>query len=125
MSSKSRPFVCFCVEGKNDIKALSLPITSLFRQKYGDDVIVEFREAEGDITALKGVKPENVDKKIWEHYFKQKDNNSELGWKDLSYLVHIIDIDGVYVKEDDVHFFSEEEEAMSLQLGGCESALYE
>jgi len=120
--AKDRAFVCFCVDGQSDIDALHVQFKDLFDQIGGDKIDVDFRYAEfqgenqGDITTLKGVTVDNVERKIYRLYFKQKDKNSGLGWDDLTYIIHIIDLDGAYVQEKGIKEFTKEEETLADRL---------
>lgn len=121
--SKSKAFVCFCVDGPSDIDALHIQFEDLFDEIGGDDINVAFRYADfqgenhGDITTLKGVDPENVQQMIYKYYFKQQDRGSDLGWEDLTHIIHIIDLDGAYVSDDNIHGFDKEEEKLARELG--------
>ena len=109
----NKPFVCFCVDGASDIQALKLPFEDLFDDAYGNNINIDFRYAgagesnKGDITSLNGVEPDNIEKYIYKHYFKKLDKNADLGWADLSYLIHIIDLDGLYTNDDFIHTFDD------------------
>ena len=119
---KKQAFVCFCVDGQSEKDALQNQVAALFDEVCGEDIEVRFRYADfqgknhGDITTLKGVIPENIEKSIYKYYFKQQDKNSDLGWSDLTYIVHIIDLDGAYVQKEAVKLFTEEELALANEL---------
>ena len=119
---KRNAFVCFCVDGQSEKDALQNQIEDLFDEVCGENVEVRFRYADfqgknhGDITTLKGVTPDNVEKNIYKYYFKQQDKNSDLGWADLTYIVHIIDLDGAYVQRESIKLFTEEELLLANQL---------
>lgn len=118
----NRAFVCFCVDGPSDIDALKVPFEDLFDQIGHDDIDVRFRFADfqnknhGDITSKSGVTPENIEKNIYKYYFKNVDKRTELGWDDVTTIIHIIDLDGAYVPRDNIRLFTEEEEAMADSL---------
>ena len=116
MNDKScKAFVCFCVDGPSDKDTLNYFFQELFDDVGGEDINVEFRFASfqnknhGDITSLKGVNEDNVEKKIYKYYFKEQDTHSSLGWNDLTCIIHIIDTDGAYISEDKVVQFTEQE----------------
>lgn len=130
---KNRAFVCFCVDGPSDIDALKDSFTELFNEVCGDDINVDFRCAEfqgenhGDITTLRNVDPTNIEKMIYKYYFKQQDKNSGLGWRDLTYIIHIIDLDGAYVADDAIREFTAEEMSLANKLltrGKAKNTLY-
>lgn len=131
MSNKA--FVCICVDGPSDIDALSLPFQDLFDQIGQDEIEVQFRYADfqnrnhGDITSMTGVEPENIERYIYKYYFKNIDKRTDLGWKDVTTIIHIIDIDGAYVPKDDIKLFTTEEEAIANSLitaGTSKNTLY-
>ena len=136
--SKIKPFVCFCVDGPSDIDALQIQFEDLFNGKdpngnYRNDINVSFRfakfqkENHGDIISLKDVNADNVQQMIYKFYFKQQDRSSDLGWEDLTYIIHIIDIDGAYVSDENIHGFNEEEKRLAKELGSrgkSKKALY-
>lgn len=115
MANEEKAFVCVCVDGQSEKDALQNQIENLFDEACGDNIEVRFRYAEfqgknhGDITTLNGVTSENVERNIYKYYFKQQDKNSDLGWSDLTYIIHIIDIDGAYIPEESIKIFTEDE----------------
>ena len=138
---KSKAFVCFLVDGPSEVKAFSSQFEELFDMIGGDNVNVEFRKMirskkhddvyvapdgrilpkdGGDITALVEGKikadPDNIEKLIYEYYFKRQDQASGLGWQDLTTIIHIIDMDGVYVKDDMIREFTPEDEKLEAEL---------
>ncbi len=119
----NKAFVCFCVDGQTDVDVLRAPFEEMFDAVGGNDINVDFRyarfqgENHGDITTLKGVTPENIEKMIYKYYFKDQDKGSELGWKDLTYIIHIIDLDGAYLQgEDRIRVFTPEEKCLADQM---------
>lgn len=113
----SKPFVCVCVEGPTDQKVLEDPLRDLFYKRNGDDVLIEFRTPkanngpQGDLTSFPGATPENIEKLIYKYYFRNY-TDSLLDEKDLTYLVHIIDLDGCFVQKS-IQPFSKEEERLA------------
>ena len=120
MSKKA--FVCICVDGPSDVDALRVPFEDLFDQVAQDDVDVRFRYAlfqnknHGDITSLDEVTAENIEKYIYKYYFKKADKKTELGWDDVTTIIHIIDLDGAYVPKDKIRLFTPEEESLANTL---------
>lgn len=126
--AKNKAFVCFCVDGITEIDTLKIPIEEMFDDIGGDDIRVDFRYADcGDITSKKDIEPDNVEKMIYKNYFKKLDRHSDLGWNDLTYIIHIIDLDGAYVKDENVLPFNEEEKIISCNTvvrGKSKNTLY-
>ena len=128
-----RAFVCICVDGPSDIDALKVPFEDLFDQIGHDDIDVRFRFSDfqnknhGDITSMAGVTTENIEKTIYKYYFKNVDKKTELGWADVTTIIHIIDLDGAYVPRDKIRLFTEEEQARAdalITAGKPKNTLY-
>ncbi len=124
--ANNKAFVVFCVDGPTDIDVLKRPIEELYDDIGGDDINVDFRYALlkekeghekkcGDITSLSSVEPENIHRMIYKYYFKQQDRSSNLGWDDVTHIVHIIDLDGAYVKETNIHEYDESERSLAIE----------
>ncbi len=117
-----RAFVCICVDGQSDIDALKVPFEDLFDRVGQDCIDVKFRFAvfqnkpHGDITSMAGVTPENIEKTIYKYYFKNVDKRTELGWDDVTTIIHIIDLDGAYVPSDKIMLFTDDEKAQADAL---------
>ena len=122
---KSKAFVCFCVDGQSDIDALRDPFEDRFLG-VDENINVEFRQARfqkdigGDLTSYKGVNADNIEQRIYKHYFKLQDQNSGLGWNDVTYIIHIIDLDGMYVQDENVRLFTDEELRLADSISGRE-----
>jgi len=120
--TENKAFVCFLVDGPTDIDALQDPLAELFDRIGGDNISVDFRyarfqrENHGDITSLRGVTPDNVEKMIYKYYFKQQDQESDVGWDDLTSIIHIIDLDGAFIKNDRILEYTAEEEKLAKSL---------
>lgn len=118
----SKAFVCFLVDGQSDIDSLQGPFQELFDQIGGDDIEVRFRygiyqkKTLGDITSRDIITPDNIEKQIHKLYFKNIDKSSDLGWSDVTTIIHLIDLDGAYVPEDSIRLFTEAEEALADSL---------
>lgn len=132
MASK-RAFVCFLIDGQTEIDTLNLPFEEMFDRIGGDDIHVEFRyamfqgENHGDVTTTIEVNRDNIEKEIHKLYFKQQDKETGWKWSDLTHIVHIIDIDGAYTKDDNIKGFDEEEQMLAENEGskhGPKKALY-
>lgn len=122
--SERTAHICFCVEGKTEISALHYQFEDLFDSMFGDHVEVYFREPLwqgkriGDITTLRGVTVENIEKNLYKYFFKSQDTNSDISWDDFTYIIHIIDIDGAYItKEEQIRLFTDEECKMADNIG--------
>lgn len=125
MSNKTA-HICFCVEGMTEIEALRFSFADLFDNMFGEKVDVHFREPvaqgkkKGDLTSLYDVTPENIEKNIYKYYFKSQDKNSDISWDDFTYIIHVVDIDGAYIK-DEIRLFDENELQIADKLGTRES----
>ena len=122
MKSDKTAYICFCVEGPSDIRALKYQFEDLFDSKFGDNVEVFFRkpenqkEVEGDLTGKPGIKPDTIDKEIYKYYFRSQNRVSGIEWEDFTTIIQIIDIDGAYIQEDGIRDFTKEEKEMAESL---------
>ncbi len=112
-----RKIVLFLIEGKSDREALQITIPELYDQ-IDENIEVFFPimrdvqknaedEAGGDITSKiipnKGaVKPENIEINIYEYFLRNFFDEQKILPKDVSEIIQIVDIDGVYVPDDAV-----------------------
>lgn len=110
--SKSKPrrqVVLIIVEGQSDENALLLPLTEAFEAKYGDDVIVHFARIKndddsegGDITSRNGVQPDKLQMLMNKLVIMPCLDENSLMPKYVTEIVHIVDIDGIYVDDAQV-----------------------
>lgn len=120
--ANDRAFICICVEGNTDVRTLSFALEELFDDVGGEDIQVVFRtglkdkKAQGDITSLNDVTPENIERKIYKYYFKKQDKSSEIGWNDFTHIIHIVDLDGCFISSTNIMDFTDEDEAYAKKL---------
>lgn len=110
--SKNKPrrqVVLIIVEGQSDENALLLPLTEAFEAKYGDDVIVHFARIKndddsegGDITSRNGVQPDKLQMLMNKLIIMPCLDENSLMPKYVTEIVHIVDIDGIYVDDTQV-----------------------
>ena len=113
----NKAVICFCVDGLSEIKAFQTQFCDLFDQKFGNDVEVIFRiakdrkgESKGDITSLIDENSsDEIEIKIYKYYFRNQDKSSDIQWNDITSIIHIIDLDGAFIKDKDILEFSDEE----------------
>ena len=91
MAKNKKKIVLFIVEGKTDEISLGLILSKLL-----DDRNVKFKVVRGDITSDKDSTPTNIIRKVNEQIKIFLDNN-HFSKKDIASVVHLVDIDGVYV----------------------------
>ncbi|MDY2735515.1 hypothetical protein [Intestinibacter sp.] len=91
-----KKILLFIVEGPTDESSLGLILSRLFK-----DENVRFEVVHGDITSDIKSNPTNIKKRINEliNYFLA---NNHFSKKDIAKVVHLVDIDGVYVDDDTV-----------------------
>lgn len=94
--AKKKKILLFIVEGSTDEISLGLILSKLF-----DDENVKFKVVRGDITAHKDSTPTNIINKVNEQIKAFLDNNHFFK-KDIAKVVHLVDIDGVYVDDDTI-----------------------
>jgi len=93
----TKKVVLFIVEGKTDKAALGLIMTRLF-----PDETVRFAVVNGDFTIQGGISAKNAVGKM-SKYINEFLKKSHYLKTDISRVVHIIDTDGAFISEKDVH----------------------
>ncbi len=108
-SKQRRQVVLIIVEGQSDENALLLPLTEAFEAKYGDGVIVHFARIKndddsegGDITSRNGVQPDKLQMLMNKLIIMPCLDENSLMPKYVAEIVHIVDIDGVYIDDAQV-----------------------
>lgn len=130
-------FVVFLVEGESDTIILETALSDMIYKKNPDfevrfllqqklvnksgdemddseddedDSIIEEYELGGDITSSSFVKPENIEKKITTRFITPATKSEGLYPKYIAKIIHIVDIDGVYIPDENVIPLSSEHE---------------
>lgn len=91
-----KKILLFIVEGPTDEISLGLILSKLF-----DNENVKFKVVRGDITSHKDSTSTNIINKVSEQIKAFLDNN-HFSKTDIARVVHLVDIDGVYVDDDAV-----------------------
>lgn len=112
--SKERPkrkVVIIIVEGQSDENALSVALSELYEQKYGEDTIVLFAKRTnddgtkgGDITSTHGVIPEKTEMVLNYTTIMPCIAENNLMPKYVTEIVHIIDTDGAFIPDEKVTY---------------------
>lgn len=111
MGRPKRKYVLFLVEGYTDKEVLAGPISSMYEKACGEaeNAIIEFCTPKqddkfgGDITSSNGVNPENIEgliNKLYIDPFLEK--NTHIYPKEISEIIHIVDLDGAFVDSEAV-----------------------
>ncbi len=105
-----RKVVLFLVEGPSDLDALFVPFGQFF-ETVDETIEVDFCTIKndlgtfgGDITSKNGVQPDNIARLIDELYVDPYLKRMGYYAKDLSEIIHIVDLDGVYIPDEAVVF---------------------
>ena len=108
-SKPRRQVVMVIVEGQSDENALYVPLTEAFEAKYGEDVNVLFARIKneddtegGDITSCNGVCPDKLHMLMNKLIVMPCLDDYSLMPKYITEIVHIIDVDGVYIDDTQV-----------------------
>lgn len=108
-SKPRRQVVMVIVEGQSDENALYVPLTEAFEAKYGEDVNVLFARIKneddtegGDITSRGGVCPDKLHMLMNKLIVMPCLDDYSLMPKYITEIVHIIDVDGVYIGDTQV-----------------------
>ncbi len=96
MAKKQKKILLFIVEGPTDEISLGLILSKLF-----DNEDVKFKVVRGDITSDRGSNSQNIIKKVNKQIKAFLDNN-HFTKKNIKKVIHLVDIDGVYIDDADV-----------------------
>lgn len=106
-----RKVVIIIVEGQSDENALSVALSELFEEKYGEDAIVLFAKRVnddgtkgGDITSMRGVIPEKIEMVLNYTTIMPCIDENNLMPKYVTEIVHIIDTDGAFIPDEAVTY---------------------
>lgn len=100
--------VLFIVEGRSDMAALERPIQNLLE---GNEQGIEatFLIAECDVTSDRRNTPTNIEQKINRFYFEPFFSANDFCYpKDVLEVVHIVDLDGTFIPEENCRAFDAE-----------------
>lgn len=100
--------VLFIVEGRSDMAALERPIQNLLE---GNEQGIEatFLIAECDVTSDRRNTPANIEQKINRFYFEPFFSANDFCYpKDVLEVVHIVDLDGTFIPEENCRAFDAE-----------------
>lgn len=103
--------VLFIVEGRSDMAALERPIQALLE---GNEQGIEatFLIAECDVTSDRRNTPSNIEQKINRFYFEPFFSANDFCYpKDVLEVVHIVDLDGTFIPEENCRAFDGEHSA--------------
>lgn len=93
--SKAKKIILFIVEGISDEMSLSLILSKLVQ-----DNNVQFHVINQDITADFNSNCQNIIRKIDSQVKKFLDQNNGLKKTDIKQIIHLVDTDGAFIKED-------------------------
>ena len=99
--------VLFIVEGHSDMAALERPIQTLLE---GNEQGIEatFLIAEGDVTSDRRNTPSNIEQKINRFYFEPFFSANDFCYpKDVLEVVHIVDLDGTFIQDENCRTYDE------------------
>lgn len=96
--AKKRKVMLFLVEGKSEREALEILISNIIKNE-----LVVFQVMEGEITSDKNSTPQNI-KKIINEKVKFYMTESKVKKSDILSIIHLMDIDGAYIKDENNDF---------------------
>ncbi len=97
--------VVFLVDGPSELKALSLTMAALYDsidpeyEVYFPPMVEDEEEHWGDLTSKYGINPDTIEKCIGKLYFNQFLKEQKLYPKDITEIIHILDMDGAYIED--------------------------
>ena len=123
-------YIVFLVEGDSDIIVLQTPISELIfnknpdyevrfllqhrlinksgdemddlEEESEDEEIIEEYAVGGDITSSSFVKPKNIEERIRKRFITPATKSEGLYPKYIAKIIHIVDLDGVYIPDENV-----------------------
>lgn len=110
MSGKrpKKKVVLFLVEGDSEKKALKDVISSLYDSidpeilVYFPMIIEDDYDVRGDITSKYGITPDTIERCIYKLFLSNFFDQEKILPKDVTEIIHIIDLDGAYVNDNQV-----------------------
>ncbi len=93
--NKTKKIVLFIVEGITDENSLSLILSKLIGSK-----IVHFHVINQDITSEFNSSSQNIVRKIDGEVRKYLDQNNGIKRTDIKQIIHLVDTDGTFIKND-------------------------
>ena len=100
--------VLFIVEGRSDMAALERPIQNMLE---GNEQGIEatFLIADCDVTSDRRNNPTNIEQKINRFYFEPFFSANDFCYpKDVLEVVHIVDLDGTFIPDENCRAYDEE-----------------
>lgn len=103
-----RKVIIFLVEGPSELRALAPTIEGLYDsidpecEVFFPPMTEDGQEHWGDLTAKYGINPHTIEKCIEKLYFHDFLQKKKLYPKDITEIIHIFDMDGVYVEDSSV-----------------------
>ena len=100
--------VIILIEGKSERIAFELALPDLF-DRIASDYQIHFAtifeddiEKCGDITSKKGITPQTIEGCICKLFIRKVLEETKIYVRDISEVIHIIDLDGAYIPEDHI-----------------------
>lgn len=99
--------VLFIVEGDSEERLLEVAIPDMF-ESIDAKVVVDFVQMiqngkkGGDITSTNGVTPDNIEKLIYKLHIKERLKQPGIMAKDIVSIIHIVDLDGAFIEDDQI-----------------------
>lgn len=117
-----RKVVVFLVDGQSEIAALFPTVSSLYEKidpeyeiffphmteeyktKDSSDDTITIEQHRGDLTSKYGIKPSTIEMCIEKLYFDTFLKDKKLYPKDITEIIHILDLDGAYILDSQIVF---------------------
>lgn len=102
--------ILFIVEGRSDMAALERPIQTLLADNE-QGIQATFLIAECDVTSDRRNNPDNIEQKINRFYFEPFFSANDFCYpKDVLEVVHICDLDGTFIPDENCRVYDSEHE---------------
>lgn len=108
-----RKVILVLVEGKTDRNTFETAITDLFESRDNSLEVFfpmirdEDVDRGGDITTTYKVWPRNIEKEIYNRFLANFFDEVKLFPKDISEIIHLVDMDGAYISDDAIIYGEE------------------
>lgn len=105
-----KKIIVFLVDGYSELEALRPTFSALYDsidpeyEVFFPPMTEDGDERGGDLTSKYGINPSTIEKCIEKLYFKSFLQKNKLYPKDISEVIHIIDMDGAYIDDDSIRY---------------------
>ena len=108
MSRPKNKCILVLIEGKTEREMLERPLSKIIRSSYpeNENIVIDFlclvdtNQSGGDITSKYGVNSQNIEKIINKLFIDPYLERNRIYPKEIEEIIHIVDMDGAYIKDE-------------------------